>query len=787
MMTSPNKFPDELVSNAKKKSFEFGEQYATAIWSKAQGAFNSDKTQIDTNRAYAAGTQDINNAKKKLMRKFIKEEHYLIDWDNRIKLMPQLLRNFYNSVDMTEFSPVVRAIDPAAMEIRANRKTEKLKLFYAKDFIQKNAEMAGGESPIPLESVPQSKEQIELEEQTAKPLRVERAEEKAIQLVTYESGFDIIQKQVLKDAVEINKMVTKITTDQIEGIKISYVDPKNFICSSLNGKPFHSDDNYFGEVADITIAQVMRIAKASGLQLSDKEIKKLAKLSEHDKIDESIKVRVLFYTFRTFFQDVFKKRTNRKTNITTIVDRSDDVGTPDEYNPKYASDKSQKIVDNYDVWFEGILCVDEGRVIKHELVKNMPEYKGKILPPYIVCTPRKVSFVEENIELLDSIQELRYRIIHHRNTLKGTLTEIDPDTLATLAFGDQKIDPKEALSLYFTQYLSFRKSRDEDGELINGQRGITEIPVGIPQSLIALMEQFVSEVQMLYQAFGSYQYESARPDPRTQGEMEAYRLSDNTAMRDYIDFLFHFSLINMQTVSARISDAFKWKNIREKFIDNIGMEDVDALEQYRKDRKDHSFILYLDYVPTKKEKALMEQNLSAYVAQGLLDPLDAMEIMSIKNIRTAMATMRLRLNEKQSQSQDFEMQKMRENQNINITTTQVANEEKRKTMELEYMLRGQEKTLEFERNAFLLQKEGEIKIQEVALRENNKKAVEEYRNNFTASLAKYKKEEDAKLRNQIQDKSAKNSEQLIKLRRGEISNIDQSEQNEFPNVDLTNL
>ncbi|WP_294203001.1 hypothetical protein [uncultured Chryseobacterium sp.] len=770
-MNSINKYPEELVSNDRKKSFEFGREYASAIWSEWQSQLSTQTKNYSQFRKYAHGKQSVDNCRKNMQRKYIKEEHYLIDWNNKLRLMPQLLRNFYNSVDMNEFSPIIRAIDPAAMEIRNKRKEDKLKLFYAKDFIQQNADNAGGSSIIPLDQVPQSKEQIDLEEQTAKPLRIERGEEKALQFIMLDNRFKQTQIDVLKDAVELNIMVSKVYTDPVEGIKIDYVDPFNFIYQKSRGK-FHHDSNYFAEVKSITIGQFRNIAKASGLIITDEQIRKIARISDRERINGNLKIRVMYYTFRTFFMEVYKKKTNPEKNTVTLIDRTKDIGTEKEYNPSRKSPISEKIMDNYDVWFEGIMCLDDDNtIIQHQLASNLAEYKGKILPPYVVCTPREMSFVEENKELIDSIQELRYRIIHHRNTLKGIITEIDPDTIATLSFGEEKIPPKEVLSLYFTQYISFRKSKDEDGDPLNAPRAINEIPTGIPQSLIALMEQFVNEVQMLYQAFGTLANEQQRPDPKTLSDLEPYRLSENTAMRDYIDCLFDFSLTNLQIASARLNDAIEWDHIRDKFIDNIGLEDFSAIEQYRNDRKDHYFSLYLDYVPTKKERALMDQNIMSYVNQGLLDPFDAMEISAIRNIRTAVSTLRLRLQEKQRNMNDFELQKIREQQNSTITASRVSNEEKRKTEQFTYQLRAQEKELEFQREAFLLQKQGEIKIQEASMRENNKQAVEEFRANFTADQNAFKKEQDRLLRNEIQDKSARNQAELIKIRKGEKENL----------------
>lgn len=85
-------------------------------------------------------------------------------------------------------------------------------------------------------------------------------------------------------------------------------------------------------------------------------------------------------------------------------------------------------------------------------------------------------------------------------------------------------------------------------------------------------------------SFGAFQYNSANPDPKTLNPGEPYKFSPSTAMRDYTDALFTFSVKILQSVSSRIDDAIKWKNFSEMLVANIGNEDMDAIRQYRKDR-----------------------------------------------------------------------------------------------------------------------------------------------------------------------------------------------------------
>ena len=116
-MTSINNFPDELVSNEKKKSFDFAKEFVSAIWGEWEQKYHTRKKQFKELREYALGKQDVADCKKAIKRKFIKEEFLNIDWDDKIKVLPQMLRNYKNSINMSEFSPLVRAIDYSAMEI----------------------------------------------------------------------------------------------------------------------------------------------------------------------------------------------------------------------------------------------------------------------------------------------------------------------------------------------------------------------------------------------------------------------------------------------------------------------------------------------------------------------------------------------------------------------------------------------------------------------------------------------------------------------------------------------
>ena len=778
------KFPDEMVSNDTKKGFDFAQKFGSAIWSEWDYRFDKRYSQIQINRSYAKGEQDITHCKKNIARNYIKEEFLHVDWSDKLNLLPTILRNFYNSVDMDELTPVVKAIDPDAVAIKDKRKSDKLKLFYAKDFIQEVAQQNGGQSPIPLDSIPQSKEQVDLEEQSANPLKIETAEELILEAVSRENYFHLMQREALEEAVETNYIIGKVETCPVDGIKMNLVKIEDFIHGKTSNRYF-SDCPYYGQVKKITVGEFKNIAKQSGLKFTDEQIRKMASKSTVDELSETTEIKVLFYAFKTFFHNVYKKKINKNTKALKVIDRSKDVGTENEYNPKSESDISEKVVDNYDVWFEGIMVLDSDKtIIKHDLVKNMPQHQGRIIPPYIVIKPRHKSIVEEVIPRVNAIQELRYRILHFRNTLRGNITEIDPDMIANISLGNDKLTPKEVLSMYFTMSLAFRKTKDEDGEPVNQNRPLQEMDSGIPRALIQLSTEFITEIQLLNQSFGIVQYEQSKPNPKTMGVMEMYRFSDNTNMRDYVNSLYQWSVNCYQSVSSRINDAFEWKNVRDKFIDIIGTDDVEVIEEFRKNRGNHFFGIYIDYIPSDEEKIRFEQRVDNYVTQGIFDPLDAEEITNIKNKKRALAMLRLRLMAKQKELQAAQEREYQQQVGVGVATSNAAAENKAKLLELEYGLRLQEMQKKFEYETFTQQKEGEIKIAEQQIQRDAKITAQQFAAKYTADLTKFKKESDADIMRERLDKSLYNQQQAIKLRKGEISDVNETAS---PEIDLSQL
>ena len=223
-----NNFPPEFVPNSEKKTIEYGRKYAMAMWQEWTATYSSRALNFEKLRKYANGKQDLEDCKKRLYSmEFVNQDMLNVDFDKRIPILPRQLRKAYNGINMDEFSINVFALDPTALEEKQNRKKEKEKLLYAKDFINDLTQLTGQEI-VPQEAIPQSQEQIDLEEETAEPLKIEQSEQLGIKAVLMDNNFSNIQEQLKKDLLIVDLGVVSVYTDKNTGIKINYEKPESY-------------------------------------------------------------------------------------------------------------------------------------------------------------------------------------------------------------------------------------------------------------------------------------------------------------------------------------------------------------------------------------------------------------------------------------------------------------------------------------------------------------------------------------------------------------------------------
>ena len=785
-----NRFPNENVPNSEKDNIKYGQKFGLAIWSSVENQWYANQAICEKNQLYADGKHPIDDCQKNIVdKKFMNKDFLSVDWDSRVTILADHLPKIWNSIDMSEFQPSVYAIDPTSKQKKNERKNERLKMFYAKDFIQQAAQLNGGNSPIPLDSLPQTKEQVEVEAEQEAPLLEETAEELLLQGIAAENNFNIISWQLVKEAIIQGVGAMRIWTDPIEGIKFKMVHRRNLIHQKTTN-PFFDNCKYWGEVEYVTVEHIRRLAKLNNITLTDDELKKICATT--DKVDDLQVVKVLNFSFETSRKDVYKFKKKRENNKLSYTDRTEDEGTPKEYRPQQASDISERVEDIYDVWYRGTMIIGgENKVIDYGRVANLAEYKGITLPPFIAFAPRVSesgynSPVEKSITKINLFQELDYRIQHLRNQLRGKAVKINKDVISKIPDGKGGfMKPDEVLSFFFSLGIIFEVDKDEDNDFTQARNALNEIPSTPNHDLNTLVSEYLRLKNEILELFGYVGADNSRADEKTLFETEPYRLSDNLALKDYSDGMYIFTARVYQAISSMLDNIFQYFPIREKYISMVGLDDVEALENYFKNRGKIRYENLVEMKISREEKLNLRTSLAAYVQQGILDPLDAEEILTAKSKKLAVRMTRLRVEARKQQAQNMKLQESQQMQNGNVVAAQAAAKAKQETIQVEYGLKEQFSQADHLRKLELMQKQLELEYLKDQNDKNFKAKMKEFEQSNLEKRDMMKKDRDENTRLKAIDKSYDKQQQLYKLKEGEISDINQNTMQ--PEIDLSTL
>ena len=111
--------------------------------------------------------------------------------------------------------------------------------------------------------------------------------------------------------------------------------------------PFFSDCNYFYDVKKVPLREFRRICKQSNIDISEKELAEILQSngfanytpsSTDYKLDEGQLIEVVFFTFKTFKKELYKKVENTKTGKVKLIDRTKHIGKDNAYNPNPSSE-----------------------------------------------------------------------------------------------------------------------------------------------------------------------------------------------------------------------------------------------------------------------------------------------------------------------------------------------------------------------------------------------------------------------------------------------------------------
>ena len=683
-----NFFPSQAVSDLEKMSQEYGLQVGRAIqneWfsnNSGTSRFRSNHNSFHNLRLYARGEQPVQKYKDELS--INGDLSYLnLDW-KPVPILSKFIDIVVNGISDRAFDIKAYSQDPYGVAKRTKYMESIIRDMQTKelnDFAKDAFGINLYENPV--DSLPGSKEELELHMQLSYKQGIEIAEELAINTVLDGNNYDLIKRRFYYDLATIGIGAVKNSFSKSEGIKVEYVDPA-YLVYSYTDSPYFEDIYYVGEVKWVPLNEL----KKQFPELSDEELEQISKrgtqnyastydqsLSNLDARDSNT-VQVLYFNYKTYMNEVYKVK-ETATGAEKAIERDD------QFIPPADAEGFSKVSRSLEVLYEGVLVLGTDILLKWEMAKNMTRPKSdytKVKMGYSIVAPRMYkgrieSLVGKCTGFADMIQLTHLKMQQVLSKMMPDGVYLDADGLAEIDLGNgTNYNPQEALNMFFQTGSVIGRSFTQEGDMNPGKVPIQPLQTGAGgQKLQTLIQTYNYYLQMIRDVTGLNEArDGSTPDSRALvGVQKLAAANSNTATRHILDSGLFLTAETAEGLSLRISDVIEFSPAKEALIQKIGGFNVASLEEI-KELHLYDFGIFLELSPDDEQKGMLENNIQTALSAGLIDLEDAIDIREIKNLKLANQLLKLRRRQKQERDQAVQQQNIQAQAQANAQAQQVA-------------------------------------------------------------------------------------------------------------------
>jgi len=655
-------FPSQVVSDAEKATWEYGQQVAQAIeqeWFR-NGRTNGNRYLTSWNnyhqlRLYARGEQSIQKYKDELA--INGDLSYLnLDW-KPVPILSKFVDIVVNGISQKSYDVKAYAQDPESIKKRTEYASKIYEDMLSSDYLEILKGTLGldlYQSPD-LDIIPESKDELELHMQLKYKQSVEIAEEEAISSVFAQNKYDLIRRRLNMDLTVCGIAAAKTNFNTANGVTVDYVDPA-YLVYSYTEDPNFEDVYYVGELKAITIPEL----KKEFPDISKEELERIQAMPGNRSYitgwgdyDENT-VQVLYFDYKTYHNQVFKIKQTDQGLIKAIE-------KPDTFNPP-VNDNFERVSRSIEVLYSGAKVLGTDTMLKWELAKNMSRPMAdttKVRMNYAICAPRIYkgrieSIVSKCIGFADMIQLTHLKLQQVISRLVPDGVYLDMDGLAEVDLGNgTNYNPAEALNMYFQTGSIVGRSLTQEGDMNPGKVPIQELNSssgqGKIQSLIATYQYYL---QMIRDVTGLNEArDGSVPDKNTLvGLQKMAANASNVATRHIVQSSLYLTLKLAENIGLKIADALEFPLTKSSLQNSISTFNIKTLEEIV-NLNLHDFGIFLELEPDEEEQAQLEQNIQMALQQNGIDLEDAIDLRQIKNLKLANQMLKVKRRAKAEQEQ----------------------------------------------------------------------------------------------------------------------------------------
>ena len=655
-------FPSQVVSDAEKASWEYGNQVAQAIeyeWFN-QGRTGGNRYLTNWNnfhslRLYARGEQPVQKYKDELS--INGDLSYLnLDW-KPVPILSKFVDIVVNGISQKSYDIKAYSQDPSSVKRRTEYASKLQEDMVAKEYLDNLKQTLGidlHQSPSGV-TIPESKEELELHMQLSYKQSIEIAEEEAISTVFAQNKYDLVRRRLNMDLTTIGIAAGKTNFNTAEGITVDYVDPA-YMVYSYTEDPNFEDIYYVGEVKSITIPEL----KKEFPGISEEELKRIQEtpgnrqyITGWGNYDENT-VQVMYFEYKTYHNQVFKiKQTD--SGLLKALEK------PDTFDPP-ENDNFERVSRSIEVLYTGAKVLGTNTILDWNLAENMSRPMAdttKVEMNYTICAPRMYkgrieSVVSKCVGFADMIQLTHLKLQQVMSRMVPDGVYLDMDGLAEVDLGNgTNYNPAEALNMYFQTGSIVGRSMTQDGDMNPGKVPIQELNSSSGLGKIqALIQTYQYYLQMIRDVTGLNEARDGSTQDKNSlvGLQKMAANASNVATRHIKQASLYLTLKLAENVSLKIADALYFPLTAESLKNSISTFNVETLQQVV-DLNLYDFGIFLELEPDDEEQAKLEQNIQVALGQGGIDLEDAIDLRQIKNLKLANQMLKVKRKQKAIQDQ----------------------------------------------------------------------------------------------------------------------------------------
>ena len=661
-------FPDQVVPEEEKKSFEYGLAVGNAIeqeWfrnNSGQNRFSYNFQNFNRLRLYARGEQPVQKYKDELSNNG--DLSYLnLDW-KPIPVLSKFVDIVVNGMTDKGYEIKSFASDPFATQQRTDFAFNALRDIQQKQNIEELAKLTGKNfyASAEPESLPNDPGELDLYMQLNYKQSVEIAEEELINNVLDFNKFDETKKRLAYDLTVLGIAASKTSFNLAEGIKVDYVNPANLVYSATDDPNFE-DIYYVGEIKSLTLPEIKKMYP----NLTNDELERIQKYPGRQNYAQSDwqvnsdvnQHQVLFFEYKTYQDQVFKIKQTEQGLEKTLEKQ-------DTFNPP-PSDNFERASRSIEVLYTGAKILGMGdTILEWKLSENMTRPSAdttKVNMNYCISAPRMYqgrieSLVSRTTGFADMIQltHLKLQQVLARMVPDGVY--VDVDGLAEVDLGNgTNYNPAEALNMYFQTGTIVGRSLTQDGEMNRGKIPIQELQSSSGISKIqAMIQTYQYYLQMIRDVTGLNEArDGSTPDKNALvGLQKLAAANSNTATRHILQSLMYITIRSCENISLRVGDMLQFPLTKQALIGSINSFNVATLSEID-DLHLHDFGIFLELEPEEEEKAQLEKSIQIALQTQSISLADAIDVRQIQNIKLANEVIKSRQKKKAEQEQAAQM------------------------------------------------------------------------------------------------------------------------------------